>query len=300
MSSFSYAELMKQNNQPKGAQKSTGPKIGFFKLSNDGDSAVVRFNVSKIDELKFAKVHTIKDKQGWKTISCFNAIDSFENKCPLCVANKEGAENVGKAQNQVFIPVIVSYLDRATGTYSDPQPVIWQKNAYYGAQEINTLLTTYGDLRESLFTINRIGGREKGTKVTYTANYIPEKMAANYNIPTDFSAFENYDPAKHDYWIKTEEEIATFLETGEFPAFKKAEKVEAAPVKDEPVAQPPFMAAEYAAPATPKVEAEPEVGGVLAQAEALLAKEAPAQPAPQPAADAPQRTFERPAPKFNF
>ena len=299
MSSFNYADLMKQNNQSKGQAKGNGQKIGFFKLSNDGDSAVVRFNVSKIDELKFAKVHTIKDKQGWKTISCFNAIDSFEDKCPLCKANKAGAKDVGKAQNQVFIPVIVSYLDKGTGTYSDPQPAIWQKNAFYGSQEINTKLTQYGDLRESLFTVSRIGGKDPGTKVTYSIDYIPERMAANYNVPADFSAFENYDPAKHDYWVKTEDEIATFLETGEFPAFKKTEKTEAPAAKEEPASQPPFMADEYAASVMPKT-AEPEVGGVLAQAEALLAKETPAQPVPTPTADAPQRTFERPAPKFNF
>lgn len=297
MSSFNYADLMKQNNQPRNSQKASSQKIGFFKLSNDGDSAVVRFSVSKIDELKFAKVHTIKDKQGWKTISCFNEIDSFENNCPLCTAHKEGIENVGKAQNQVFIPVIVSYLDRATGMYSDPQPAIWQKNAYYGAQEINTLLTQYGDLRESLFIINRIGGREKGTKVTYTANYIPEKMAANYNIPADFSAFNDYDPAKHDYWVKTKEEIATFLETGEFPAFKRAEpKVE----------QEPAMASIHETPVMP-------FNDVVAQAEALFAAEPAVQPAQpvqpmqaaqpvqpmQAAQEAPQRTFARPS-NWNF
>ena len=36
-------------------------------------------------------------------------------------------------------------------------------------------------------------------------------------IPADFSAFNNFNIAKHSYWEKTADEINTFLATGQFP-----------------------------------------------------------------------------------
>jgi len=36
-------------------------------------------------------------------------------------------------------------------------------------------------------------------------------------IPADFSAFNNFNIARHSYWEKTPEEINAFLTTGQFP-----------------------------------------------------------------------------------
>jgi hypothetical protein len=36
-------------------------------------------------------------------------------------------------------------------------------------------------------------------------------------IPMDFSAFSNFNVARHSYWEKTVEEINTYLQTGSFP-----------------------------------------------------------------------------------
>ncbi len=40
-------------------------------------------------------------------------------------------------------------------------------------------------------------------------------------IPMDFSAFNNFNIAKHSYWEKTAEEVHTYLTTGAFPEIVK-------------------------------------------------------------------------------
>jgi hypothetical protein len=56
-------------------------------------------------------------------------------------------------------------------------------------------------------------------QTTYSMDILPEThpVFKPEMIPMDFSAFNNFNIARHSYWEKTPEEIQTFLATGQFP-----------------------------------------------------------------------------------
>ena len=215
MSKFSYDQY--QNIVAK-AQSSTptvsSVKVGFFKLKDDGAEAFVRINVGSLDDLQFATVHQLGAAQRWMKISCLNEVGSYSDNCPLCRKVAEGDTTIGKASKKVYVQMLVAYRDPATGGVQKEQPVIWERPAGF-SREIATLLRDYGSLKEKVFKVTRNGAA--GSKQTaYSITYIPnfDKLEV---VNNDFSAFANFNIAKHSYWEKTAEEIETFLATGEFP-----------------------------------------------------------------------------------
>jgi hypothetical protein len=56
-------------------------------------------------------------------------------------------------------------------------------------------------------------------QTTYSMDILPSEhpVFKPEMIPMDFSAFNNFNIAKHSYWEKTPAEINTFLTTGQFP-----------------------------------------------------------------------------------
>ena len=289
MAEFGYNQL--DSGENKSNNKSKFAKVAYFKLANDGDVALVRFNIKSVDDLKFATVHSVAAGNKFRKVSCLNEVGQTANVCPFCAAAANGNKNVSKVKKVVYLPLLVSYLDKNTGVYSEPVAAIWEKNAFYGSKEIATKISSYGDLTEVLFTVTRCG-MAKDTQTTYSIDYATEKMFPQSRIPKDFSEFENYTPAKNSYWSMTADEMNEFLKTGTFPEPQK--KAQTATATAEPTQQPPFMAPQYANTGTvssvldAKVEltnetpAEP-VGNVIAEAEALLNRQAQAAPAAQPA-----------------
>ena len=56
MSQFNYSQYQNVVNRAQSAPSTNAVRVGFFKLK-DGEDALVRINVSKLDDLKFATVH---------------------------------------------------------------------------------------------------------------------------------------------------------------------------------------------------------------------------------------------------
>jgi hypothetical protein len=124
-------------------------------------------------------------------------------------------------------------------------------------------------------------------------------------IPADFSAFKNFNIAKHSYWEKTAEEINTFLTTGSFPEVAKnntqqaastvaqvannynAQPAPATPAYTAPAPTTPV----YTAPAAPVTHAQPATPVYTAPAAPQYT--APVQPAAPaaPATGTPARNF---------
>jgi hypothetical protein len=75
-----------------------------------------------------------------------------------------------------------------------------------------------GNLKDVLVMITR-NGKAGDMQTTYSVEIIPatHPVFKPEMIPADFSAFNNFNIAKHSYWEKTVEEINTFLATGQFP-----------------------------------------------------------------------------------
>ena len=270
MSQFTYADYA--SVVAKAQAGSNSARVGYFKLSNDGDEALVRINCGRVEDLQFASVHTISSEGKWYKVSCLNPLGTYTDNCELCAAEKAGNKAVSKAGKKVYIQMLVSYKDKSTGAWSDAQPVIWERPAGF-SREIANKLRDYGDLRQVLLKITR-NGAAGDMKTTYSMDYAVPAVFKPEMIAPDFSAFTNFNIAKHSYWEKTPEEIHTFVTTGKFPS------VEAAASEATPV---PLVASVSAV--TPATVAEAAPIPTLEPATPATVKAVPSQPTwtPEPA-----------------
>ena len=218
MATFSYADYQNVVAQAQ-ANGEGSAKVGYFKLKNDGDIAIARLNIAAIEELMFASVHTIGANGKWIKVSCLNPLGSYNSDCALCSANSANPKGaVSKAAKKLFIPMIVSYRDStAQNGYTAPAPVIWDRPASFSRELANKLMVA-GDLRNTLVLITR-NGKAGDMQTTYSMDILPNDhpVFKPEMIPADFSAFNNFNIARHSYWEKTADEIQVYLTTGQFP-----------------------------------------------------------------------------------
>jgi hypothetical protein len=268
MANFTYAQYQDvvAKAQNSSANGGNSVKVGFFKLKNDGDEALVRINVASMESLQFATVHQLGATQKWMKVGCLNPVGSYSDTCPLCSAVAGGNTAIGKAAKKVYVQMMVSYKDPTTNQFSAAVPVIWERPAGF-ASEIASKLRDYGPLTERVFKVTR-NGAAGNMQTTYAISYIPvyDKPEA---VPADFSAFANFNIAKHSYWEKSLADINTFLTTGSFPEVAKSQTQEGAYVA--PTAFSAQPAAFNAQPAAPTFNAQ--------SAPATPAYVAPATPA---------------------
>lgn len=218
MAQFDYNTW--KNNAPTNSNNNDGTKVGFFKLKNNGDEALVRFDVQSVADLLFASIHQLGQATKWMKVSCLNTIGTPTNVCPLCAASQSNPSL--KATQKLYLKCLVSYKDASTGTWSAPVPVIWERPAGFAA-EIANKLKDYGSLRSYLFKITR-NGAAGDMKTTYSLDFAMPQVFKPEMIPEDFSAFNNFQISKHSYWEKSIEDINTYLRTGAFPQPVKAEQ----------------------------------------------------------------------------
>lgn len=217
MAQFSYAQY--QTVVAQAQSSGEGTKVGYFKLSNDGDIAIARLNIGSTEDLDFASVHTINTGGRWTKVSCLNPLGSYGGECALCSAhasNPKGA--ISKAAKKVYIQMMVSYRDPNSVTgYTAPAPVIWERPAGFSRELANKLMIA-GDLRNTLVLITR-NGKAGDMQTTYSMDILPEThpVFKPEMIPVNFDAFNGFNIARHSYWEKTPEEINTYLATGQFP-----------------------------------------------------------------------------------
>ena len=253
MSTFNYAQYQQIAAQEQ-AQSGDNAKIGYFKLKDDGDIAIARINISSTDDFMFAAVHTVQAGGKWLKVSCHNPLGMNGGSCALCSANQANPKGtISKSTKKMFIPMVVSYRDPQSATgYSTPVPVIWDRPAGFSRELANKLMVA-GDLKNTLVLITR-NGKAGDMQTTYSVDVLPatHPIFKPEMIPVDFSAFNNFNIAKHSYWEKTAEEINAFLTTGAFPEVVKNNTQQAAStvaqVANTYNAQPAPAAAAYVAP----------------------------------------------------
>lgn len=223
-STFSFAQYQQIAAQEQNQSSGDGTKVNYFKLSNDGDIAIARINLASAEELMFAAVHTLQVGGRWMKVSCHNPLGLNAAGCPLCSANAANPKgSISKSVKKVYIPMIVSYRDaQSTTGYTPPVPAIWERPAGFSRELANKLMVA-GNLKDVLVLITR-NGKAGDMQTTYSVDVLPatHPVFKPEMIPTDFSAFNNFNIAKHSYWEKTAEEINTFLATGQFPEVAKA------------------------------------------------------------------------------
>lgn len=293
MSQFSYAQYQQVVAQAQAS--GDGTKVGFFKLKDDGDIAIARVNISCNEDMDFASVHTIGANGRWMKVSCLNPLGSYGGDCALCAAHAANPKgSISKSAKKLFVQMMVSYRDPASATgYTPPAPVIWDRPAAFSRELANKLMIA-GDLRNTLVLITR-NGKAGDMQTTYSMDILPadHPVFKPEMIPADFSAFNNFNIARHSYWEKSADEINTYLTTGQFPEKAGNAAAPAAPMAaPAPAVAPPaantYAGATYAAPAQMSTQMPP----VAATAPAAMPNVAPAA-APQPAANAgaPARNF---------
>jgi hypothetical protein len=301
MSSFSYSDYQNVVAQAQ-ANGEGSAKVGYFKLKNDGDIAIARLNIGSTDDLMFASVHTIGINGKWIKVSCLNPLGSYNGECALCSANSANPKgSVSKAAKKLFIPMMVSYRDpnAATG-YTTPAPVIWDRPAAFSRELANKLMVA-GDLRNTLVLITR-NGKPNDMQTTYSVDILPAEhpVFKPDMIPNDFSAFNNFNIARHSYWEKTAEEIQAYLTTGQFPERVQTnnQQVPQAVTASIPTAPTPVTAASaYVTPAAntvPGVTTTPYVAPAPVSTpvtEAVAPTAAPAVADPNANTAAPARNF---------
>ena len=286
MSQFSYSDYQNTIAKAQGGSSASSVKVGFFKLKNDGDEALVRINCATIEDLKFANVHKPAFGKkfeglgtGFTPVSCLNEVGSYSDACPFCRAAAEGHDVIMKAAKTVYLELLVAYKDPQTGGWSAAQPVIWERPAGF-SREIATKLRDYGSLKDIIFKVTRQGS---GKETKYSLDYIPVYNKPEI-IPADFSAFDNFNINKHSYWEKPAADLEAYLATGHFPETAKEEQPTSANL-DKVIATPAEeKAAEEALGFVP--ETAPVVTPVV---ETPVKEEVKTEPA----------TEERPARKFN-
>jgi hypothetical protein len=135
-------------------------------------------------------------------------------------------------------------------------------------------------------------------QTTYSVDILPAEhpVFKPDMIPNDFSAFNNFNIARHSYWEKTAEEIQVYLTTGQFPERVQAnnQQVPQAVTASIPVAPTPVTAAPtYVAPAAntvPGVTTTPYVAPAPVT-EAVAPTAAPVVADPNANTAAPARNF---------
>ena len=286
MSSFNFNDYQSVVARAQ-ANAGSVQKVGFFKLKNDGDVAIARLNISSTDDLSFASVHTISANGKWLKVSCLNPLGSYTGSCPLCNAVAAGNTSISKASKKVYIQMMVSYRDPSSPSgYTAPAPVIWERPAGFSKEIANKLMIA-GDLRNTLVLITR-NGAAGDMQTTYSMDLVPatHPVFKSEMVPNDFSAFANFNIAKHSYWEKTVDEINTYLTTGSFPEAIRT-NANAAPAQAVAPTYTALAQPAYTAPAQTATYQAPVQPAAAPVYQAPVAPATQAAPAAQPSGQAP-------------
>lgn len=249
---YSY-ETYASKNASRRDKKEERKNVGYFKLIDDGDEALVRFDYTNPSELMLAHVHdepVANNKH--RRVLCLreNARDDM-SKCPLCARGD-------KYFAKVYLKLI-EYSRNEQGRI-DVHAKIWERPASF-SDTIAEYINTYGGLHDVVFKIKRVGA--KGSKDTqYIMTPLPSPMySEDKGYVKDFSDFEDFKLYPHSFLSKSKEDIEEYIRTGDFPFHKKSEDetttttveptplVEVAPMEIPPLVQAPQV--------TPQVTSQP-------------------------------------------
>jgi hypothetical protein len=208
MAQMSYEEFIKFNSKTNTeTPKVFKPYVRYFSLKDDGDTAIVRFNVEKPDDIRITSKHIVKNTEGKiRNVACLRQDrDDPLSLCPLCEAGE-------KIYFKAYVPLL-NYVEDENGE-TVASPCLWEQRPAI-RETLKSFIMEYGDLRDYVFKIVR-HGKAGDTQTTYAI------LPANQNIykeevfKKDFSAFEDLDFERF-VATRTAEEMNKFLEEGDFP-----------------------------------------------------------------------------------
>lgn len=217
MAQLSYEEFMKFNQKNnRSVEGNTKPRtfVKYFGLGDDGDTAIVRFNVKDVNDLKMTSRHRCTTNAGKiRNVACLrqDPTEPLDN-CPLCAAGIS-------LDFRLYVPLISYEQDDSGETIA--APCLWERSVKF-RDTLQTFITDYGDLRDYVFKIVRHGKHgDRGT--TYAIVPANPNIYKEDQFKKDFSGFDSLDFNRF-VTAKTADEMSTFLEEGDFPnPFTKTE-----------------------------------------------------------------------------
>lgn len=230
MAKYSYSSYMEST---RSASPSHGAdrKVGYFKLADDGDKALVRFDYSNPEEFEVYDVHRFKNREGYyRNVLCLKeSVRDPDSKCPFCAAGFDKYPLRTK-----FYVKLIQYVRAEDGSIK-VEPKVWERPAGF-VKEMKSLIDDYGDLRDVVFTISRNG--ERGSRdTTYSVNMaLPAKYNEQNGYVKDFSGFDGFNLVGHSFMSRDYDEMQEFIETGDFPMRKRDSRPAAQPAQ--PTAYP--------------------------------------------------------------
>lgn len=271
MAKYSYSSYMESTRNASSSHGSD-KKVGYFKLADDGDKALVRFDYSNPEEFEVYDVHRFKNRDGYyRNVLCLKeSVRDPDSKCPFCAAGFDKYPPRTK-----FYVKLIQYVRADDGSIK-VEPKVWERPAGF-VKEMKSLIDDYGDLRDVVFTISRNG--ERGSRdTTYSVNMaLPAKYNEQSGYVKDFSGFDGFSLVGHSFMSRDYDEMHAFVETGDFPMRKRDSR----------------PAAQSAQPAAPAYSAAPAYPAADPMAFDDMDDDplAPvdAKPSPRPSAPQPQK-----------
>ena len=167
-------------------------KNSYFKLSNNKDTAKVRFLYRTMDDVEGYGVYKVKVGDRERYVNSIRAYDDPIENDPFAMAGF-------RLQAKLFVPL----CNIDTGEVQ-----LWER-PYTFVQRINSLTDRYNPLCNEIFEIERIGA--SGSKDTRYEIYPID------NSPFDMSSIEIPNPLGTTILDKTFQEMEYYLQNGNFP-----------------------------------------------------------------------------------
>lgn len=208
MAQMSYEEFLKMNSNSSGNGSSQGARsdnVRYFFLADDGDTAIVRFDIADINDLVVHSRHSVTVNGKRRSVECLRGYNDPSDSCPLCM---EG----NKPAYRIYIPLIRYSTDNGRIV---AESCIWDQPARF-RETLKSYFVDYGDLRNVLFKLTR-HGRKGEASTTYTLIVANPQMYRNEDYPADFTVLDSLDLHRGILLSKSKEDMQKYIETGDFP-----------------------------------------------------------------------------------
>ena len=192
------AERQERANSPR---QSSG--VGYLKLANDGDEAVVRFCYTNPDQFDILTVHDTKVDGKFRRVNCLReSFKSSPDTCPFCAAGE-------KPKNRFYVKLIEYTRDENDPQKVNAQPKIWDTSTSY-VNVLNNLCTEFGDISDFVFKIKR-NGMKGDTNTSYSILPTNPAVYTADAYPKNNDAFKDYNILGTAVLDKTYDELAEMV-----------------------------------------------------------------------------------------
>lgn len=158
-------------------------RINFFSLKNDGEEAIVRFEVDSATDFDIHSIHqyTIGTNR-FSKVNCLRSNPQEPlDKCPMCEAGIP-------LKYQLYIKLIEYTKDENGQVVATPK--VWERSASY-CNTLKSLITEYGPLSRCIFKVKR-NGAPGDMKTRYDIFFANPQIYRPDLYRDDKSLFEGY------------------------------------------------------------------------------------------------------------